>query len=210
MANMSSVLVDAFNADQNERYNKFRRVKLKKETVRKVPYHPPPTSHLTVHTTYLSESPKTNHPSTPQIANQTLSQSVPPSVITTINGYTKVFIGTLVERAREIQAQHASPPTSPPPDQPSTQNTLPLTSSSFPDLDDDIFASGPSAPPPTTSQNKKPPRDLGPLLPDHFREALRRYKRDGEGGGAGLGGLSLGIGLQGTAAARIKGKRLFR
>ncbi|KAI5292486.1 hypothetical protein KEM52_006318 [Ascosphaera acerosa] len=42
-----------------------------------------------------------------KIVNQTLSQSVPPNVITTIGGYTKVFIGELVERARTVQEQWA-------------------------------------------------------------------------------------------------------
>lgn len=53
-------------------------------------------------------------------------------------------------------------------------------------------------------------KELGPLLPDHLREALRRYKRDGEGGGAGLAGVSLGLGVPGAGAARLGGKRLFR
>ncbi len=53
-------------------------------------------------------------------------------------------------------------------------------------------------------------RDLGPLLPDHFREALRRYKRDGEGGGTGLTGVSVGLGLPGSGSARLGGRRLFR
>lgn len=61
---------------------------------------------------------------------------------------------------------------------------------------------------PESEKNKR--IDLGPLLPDHFREALRRYKRDGEGGGTGMAGVSLGIGVQGTGSARLAGKRLFR
>lgn len=61
---------------------------------------------------------------------------------------------------------------------------------------------------PELEENKR--IDLGPLLPDHFREALRRYKRDGEGGGAGMAGVSLGLGVQGTGSARLGGKRLFR
>lgn len=51
--------------------------------------------------------------------------------------------------------------------------------------------------------------DLGPLLPDHFREALRRYKRDGEGGGTGVAGMSLGLGVVGVRVARRGGSRLF-
>ncbi|KAL8876634.1 MAG: hypothetical protein Q9198_005201, partial [Flavoplaca austrocitrina] len=66
----------------------MRRVKLRKETVRR-------------------------------IVNQTLSQSVPPSIVTGIIGYTKVYMGLLVERARDVQEQNAavaaypSPPTEP-------------------------------------------------------------------------------------------------
>ena len=60
------------------------------------------------------------------------------------------------------------------------------------------------------SRSTRKSEPLGPLLPDHLREAFRRYKRDGEGGGAGLAGVSLGFGLPGTGAARLQGKRLFR
>jgi transcription initiation factor TFIID subunit 11 len=50
--------------------------------------------------------------------------------------------------------------------------------------------------------------DKGPLTPDHLREALRRYKRDQEGGAAGFAGLSL-EGVERTLA-RTGGRRLFR
>jgi transcription initiation factor TFIID subunit 11 len=50
--------------------------------------------------------------------------------------------------------------------------------------------------------------DRGPLTPDHLREALRRYKKDRQGGSAGLGGLSLGG--RDRVASRVGGKRLFR
>jgi transcription initiation factor TFIID subunit 11 len=56
----------------------------------------------------------------------------------------------------------------------------------------------------------KPQKHLGPLQPAHLREAFRRYRRDGEGGGAGVEGFSVGLGLPGTGAARIGGRRLFR
>ena len=52
-------------------------------------------------------------------------------------------------------------------------------------------------------------RDRGPLTPDHLREALRRYKKDREGGSAGHQGTSLPGGVLGTAS-RTGGKRLFR
>ncbi|KAI9707689.1 MAG: hypothetical protein M1836_000651 [Candelina mexicana] len=131
------VLVDAFSPDQTDRYETFRRVRLKKETVRK-------------------------------ITNQTLSQSVPAAVITTINGYAKIFIGEIIEKARQVQTQN-------------------LAASSA----DGVVHE----------------QDRGPLLPDDLREALRRYKRDGEAT-AGFQGISLG-GVFDTAV-KSKGRRLFR
>ena len=59
----------------------------------------------------------------------------------------------------------------------------------------------------TTGQ--QPEEALGPLLPDHLREAFRRYKRDGEAGGTGLEGLSLPLGVKGAGTARVGGRRLF-
>lgn len=122
-------------------------------------------------------------------------------MITTINGYTKVFIGNLIERAREVQQQHANAEGAlPSPTPPGTQD---------PPMDGGGESSGsfPNEGPPGTIKKNG---DLGPLLPDHLREALRRYKRDGEGGGAGLAGVSLGLGVPGSGAARLGGKRLFR
>ncbi|KAL8806870.1 MAG: hypothetical protein Q9223_004713 [Gallowayella weberi] len=268
-------LVDQFTPDQAERYSVMRRVKLRKETVRR-------------------------------IVNQTLSQSVPPSIVTGIIGYTKLYMGLLVERARDVQEQNAAVKAYPsPPSEPqssetaiATQSTLhtclsaALPTSSFesattlavdgpfttatdnmrdphPDSESDIdrppeinhndifgISSSPPQPvnqqvpassevmplkpPPTSFQStqnvsfdatlssptvsdqvtssspqkleRRPKtKDLGPLLPNDFREALRRYKRDGELGGIGQGGQSLmGIGLQGSAVAgRGKGRRMF-
>ncbi|KAL8998913.1 MAG: hypothetical protein Q9169_002132 [Polycauliona sp. 2 TL-2023] len=271
-----SVLVDHFNPDQSARYETMRRVKLRKETVRR-------------------------------IVNQTLSQSVPPSIVTGIIGYTKVYMGLMVERARDVQEQNAAVAAYPSPPSESqsfntavaSQSTLgkaqanALPTSSFgsmattafdppfttspddsrnpqtdtdgdldrpPDIDhNDIFGTS-STPPPqsnfslsqlspisglkpppnpaqqsqdlsfdvsissppdisnvTTSQTQKGKskgkiKDLGPLLPDDFREALRRIKRDGDVGEIGQSATSLmGIGLQGSfAAGRGKGRRLFR
>lgn len=50
--------------------------------------------------------------------------------------------------------------------------------------------------------------DRGPLLPDHLREALRRYKKAQYGGTVGFTGLSL-VGKD-NAAARMGGRRLFK
>ncbi|KAL8936736.1 MAG: hypothetical protein Q9216_004777 [Gyalolechia sp. 2 TL-2023] len=70
-------LIEHFNHDQLQRYEAMRRIKLRKETVRR-------------------------------IVNQTLSQSVPPAVITGINGYMKLFVGLLIEGARDVQEQNAA------------------------------------------------------------------------------------------------------
>lgn len=50
--------------------------------------------------------------------------------------------------------------------------------------------------------------DRGPLLPDHLRESLRRYKKAQYGGTVGFTGLS----LEGkdNAAARMGGRKLFK
>lgn len=42
-----------------------------------------------------------------RIVNHALSQSVPASVVTTINGFTKVFAGEIIEKARTVQAEWA-------------------------------------------------------------------------------------------------------
>ena len=126
---------------------------------------------------------------------------MPPSVITTINGYTKVFIGNLIERAREVQQQHAKAEVTLPSPTPSSTQDPPVHGGGEPN------SSFPNEGPPNTIKKNN---DLGPLLPGHLREALRRYKRDGEGGGAGLAGVSLGLGVPGAGAARLGGKRLFR
>lgn len=116
-----------------------------------------------------------------QIANQTLSQSVPPSVITTINGYTKVFIGQLIERARDVQTEWMASATHLP--------------------------SGEAIPATASVSERTLERDRGPLLPDHLREALRRYKKECVGGGVGFQGLSM-HGKEHTAV-RNRGRRFF-
>lgn len=155
-----------------------------------------------------------------QITNQTLSQSVPPTVVTAISGSTKVFVGNLIEHAREFQLQQISPSSSPSPPTSHASHyssDLPASSSTFINIgnddEDDIFASGPSNGNLSFEKTKeKKVNDLGPLLPEHLREAFRRHKHVGEGGGAGVGGVSVGLGVQGIAAARVGagGKRLFR
>ncbi|KAE8156192.1 hTAFII28-like protein conserved region-domain-containing protein [Aspergillus tamarii] len=220
-----ALLVDAFNPLQSERYDLFKRAKLRKETLRR-------------------------------IVNHALSQSVPASVVTTINGFTKVFAGEIIEKARTVQAEwaeahdqtaiaafeaeeaatmaraaNASAPGTPGPGTPGPGG-LPQVkqessnSSSFPP----IRAFGTPVPSGVASSQqtvngtaqstrerifKMPPNPhRGQLLPSHLREALRRWKRDGEGGGVGFSGLSMGnLGVRGSVtwgAGSVGGRRIFR
>ncbi|GAB7347091.1 hypothetical protein MBLNU459_g3222t1 [Dothideomycetes sp. NU459] len=121
-----------------------------------------------------------------RLTNQTLSQSVPASVVTTINSYTKIFVGELVDRAREVQKEWLA-----------AAETLPTG-----DKNEEAFGKDGEGEP------KVRERDRGPLLPDHLREALRRYKGGREGGTVGFTGLSL-EGRENTSV-RNGGRRLFR
>ncbi|KAI9696178.1 MAG: hypothetical protein M1820_008246 [Bogoriella megaspora] len=223
------MLLSSFTPDQAMRYDASRRVKLKKETVRK-------------------------------ITNQTLSQSVPASVVTTINSFTKVFIVELIERARDVQTEwiaaaerlptgdmnpywehqrkimgmedreknepnigangdakqngHTDQGKSVKKEEILSEDSMDLvpkheeSMTTVPDSFD-LLANDQS----TQDQEKRwmdPVREMdrGPLTPDHLREALRRYKKDREGGSAGLQGLSLD-GRE-NAAPRMGGRRLFK
>lgn len=198
--------------------------------------------------------------------NQVLSQSVPPSVVTTVNGYTKLFIGEIVERARVVQGQwadaydqlaieiaeaEAAEAKAAEEEAAASADTGADASSAVEKKDiisDGTFLSGineaaqthtipgpdgttsfnPQTPNATTTQSnnnsmtdgwkkpfKLPPNPhRGQLLPTHIREAYRRYKVDGEGGGVGYSGLSLkALGTKGAASCSIGGvggRRLFR
>ena len=151
-----------------------------------------------------------------QITNQTLSQSVPPSIITTINGYTKVFIGELIERARDVQTEWLAASATFP-----SGERNPYYTRTFPN---GILANEQSRPVQENGAGDEhrglekaemlggrvdiPESDRGPLMPDHLREALRRYKKDREGGSAGLQGMSLHGREQ--MASRTAGRRLFK
>ncbi|KAL3478448.1 hTAFII28-like protein conserved region-domain-containing protein [Aspergillus californicus] len=177
-----ALLVDAFNPLQSERYDLFKRAKLRKETLRR-------------------------------IVNHALSQSVPASVVTTINGFTKVFAGEMIEKARTVQlewaeahdqASRADNSINIPPAQTAAGISGNVNGSA------EVSESGPEA----GGRVKRPANPhRGQLLPSHLREALRRYKRDGEGGGVGFSGLSLGnLGMRGSVTwnAGVGGRRLFR
>ena len=143
---------------------------------------------------------------------------MPPTVITTVTGATKTFIGTLIERAREVQLEWAALEAPP-----KTPSKVPIDPTDFhvenPNNESFTAATGGNAFADLTSaaqsggepaKEMEPPKELGPLLPDHFREALRRYKKDGDGGGTGLTGVSVGLGMPGSGSLRLVGKRLFK
>jgi transcription initiation factor TFIID subunit 11 len=223
---------------QSERYDLFKRAKLRKESLRR-------------------------------IVNHALSQSVPASVVTTVNGFTKVFAGEIIEKARTVQAEwadaydqasraafeaeeaaaqtkaaatssKAAATTSAPgsgsaslnngvkKESPSQDRTTPSAapahnsaspppSSSSPAPKNTGAADSSASPAPVRPQREfRPPPNphRGQLLPSHLREALRRTKRDGEDGGVGFSGLSMeNLGVRGAFtwnSGSVGGRRLFR
>jgi transcription initiation factor TFIID subunit 11 len=117
-----------------------------------------------------------------KLANHTLSQSVPSSVVLTISSYTKVFLGELIETARRVQIEWQAM--------------------------EDKFPNGEDVPEDATLQDRTKPEHRGPLTPDHLREALRRMKKDRVGGSAGFQGVSL-TGKVSTVP-KMGGRKLFR
>ncbi|KAF2476955.1 uncharacterized protein BDR25DRAFT_339043 [Lindgomyces ingoldianus] len=190
------ILMEAMSENQSNRYAIYRRIKLKKEIVRK-------------------------------ITNQTLSQSVPQPVIITVGSYTKSFIGELIDRALTVRDEWAASRTHLPNPNiplPVLQNALNAPKGYKPDAKpslQDFQAAGvwqgsvgkeesfwKEVANDTGLSERLQMRDKGPLTPAHLREALRRYKRDRDGGGAGVAGMSL-EGVE-RARARLGGRKLFR
>ncbi|KAF2249551.1 histone-fold-containing protein [Trematosphaeria pertusa] len=190
------ILMQAMDADQSERYATYRRIRLKRETVRK-------------------------------LVNQTLSQSVPQPVIIAVTSYSKAFIGELIDMALTVRDEWTAARTHiPNPDLPpavliaglhepfghrkdSKPSSMQIQQAGYylNQVDKDAGFWKEIAKDATLQERLKE-CDKGPLTPAHLREALRRYKRDREGGGAGFAGLSL-EGPERTLA-RTGGKRLFR
>ena len=113
-----------------------------------------------------------------------------------------MFVGSLIERARHIQQQAEAAEGSLPSPPPRAESSRPGSSHQASDSGDDAGNK-------QKKERRKEPY-AGPILPDHLRESFRRYKKDGEGGGVGIGGYSVGLGLPGAGVARAGGRRLFR
>ncbi|KAF2153962.1 hypothetical protein K461DRAFT_119440 [Myriangium duriaei CBS 260.36] len=127
-----------------------------------------------------------------RLTNQTLSQSVPGTVVTAISAYTKVFAGEIVDRALRVQTEWTAARL----EAERKEEVNGASEGEGQDIKVDA------------QHVRVDERDLGPLLPDHLREALRRYKADREGGVVGFTGMSL-EGRE-NAAVRNGGRRLFR
>lgn len=146
-----------------------------------------------------------HRPTVRKLVNQTLSQSVPQSIINVVNGYTKTFVGELLDIALDVQlewmaagkeqiarvADHGA----------ATRRDNVMV-----DVDEALQEKGLDGRDALKERLKVSQR--GPIMPDHLREALRRYKRDSVGGAAGFMGFS-GEGRE-NVAARMGGKKLFR
>lgn len=195
------MLVEAFSPEQAERYTLWRRVRLGKSVVRR-------------------------------LVNQTLSQSVPQSVVTTVNGYSKLFAGEIIEGARDVQAEWLAASEKLPTGEVNPNFGLggkgqgvkggggegggdPNGTGEDHKMDgagEEVKVNGDALIYKLGENARRridvKEMDKGPLTPDHLREALRRYKRDREGGSTGFQGLSL-YG-QANTASRNGGKRLFR
>lgn len=146
-----------------------------------------------------------------KLVNQTLSQSVPPSIVHIVTGYTKVFAGELIDMALNVQLEWLAA---------SAERPTSVNDTSFPETEpigtvvdaaegEKIEPHGWDKDEGREGLKQRTKREFrGPLTPDHLREALRRYKKGVQGGAAGFMGFS-GEGRE-NVAGRRGGKKLFR
>ena len=170
-----------------------------------------------------------------RIVNQTVSQSVTALPLIAIGAYSKFFVGEIVTRALDVQKEWAE----------AFDDNIERERQRERGREQDgeqeqeqeqqrkqvLGESETKAGEPRTANTKAadvrhggakmkkaevvPNPHKGGLLPDHVREALRRYKGDGDGGGVGFGSTSLGMmGNQGAGTWRVGNgvgaRRLFR
>lgn len=182
-------LADTLDPDQYSRYNQWRALSLNNSTVKR-------------------------------LVNSIVSQSVTSAPLQAIRIYGKWFVGEIVERAREVQGEWAEAY------EETRRQEKERRKQELESLEEKQKQNNEAG-----QQSRLLARDIerlkkevpeyipnphrGGLLPDHLREALRRYKADGESGGVGFQGMSHGLlGVQGPVAWRAgdgaSGKRLFR
>ncbi|KAK5462748.1 hypothetical protein LTS15_002460 [Exophiala xenobiotica] len=197
-------LADTLEPDQYSRYNQWRALSLNNSTVKR-------------------------------LVNSIVSQSVTSAPLQAIRIYGKWFVGEIVERAREVQEEWAKAyEETRKVEKQRRRKELETLEEKQKAQQEQANGSGSgngNGISLTDMQSRMLTRDIerlkrevneyipnphrGGLLPDHLREAVRRYKADGEGGGVGFQGSSHGLlGVSGPAAWRVgdgsSGKRLFR
>jgi transcription initiation factor TFIID subunit 11 len=165
-----------------------------------------------------------------RIVNQTVSQSVTALPLIAIGAYSKFFVGEIVTRALDVQKEWAAAfdanieKERERERERQRQRQWEIEQEQKRKGDEEAKEKNTSETKAGAAKNddakvKKtelvPNPHKGGLLPDHLREALRRYKADGEGGGVGFGNTSLGMmGNQGAGTWRVGGgvsaRRLFR
>jgi transcription initiation factor TFIID subunit 11 len=168
-----------------------------------------------------------------RIVNQTVSQSVTALPLIAIGAYSKFFVGEIVTRALDVQKEWviAFDANIEKERERERQRQRQRESEQEQKRKEDEEAkekntSEAKAADAKTGATKNddakvkktelaPNPHKGGLLPGHLREALRRYKAAGEGGGVGFGNTSLGMmGNQGAGTWRVGGgvsaRRLFR
>ncbi|KAG4026687.1 hypothetical protein MFRU_038g00910 [Monilinia fructicola] len=133
-----------------------------------------------------------------RIVNQTLSQSVPGTVILAVKSVAKQFVGELIEGARKVQTQWIAA------GEPNSGFIIPQVEDT-----DTTTATGEQ-----NDEEVKPTEELrrAPLQADHLREALRRLRQGNEDGLAGqlsLWQLQQHSGVE-RFGSRVGGKRLFK
>jgi transcription initiation factor TFIID subunit 11 len=161
-----------------------------------------------------------------RIVNQTVSQSVTALPLIAIGAYSKFFVGEIVTRALDVQKEWAAAfdANIEKERERERQRQREIEQEQKRKGDEEAKEKDMSETKAGAAKNEDtkvkktelmPNPHKGGLLPDHLREALRRYKADGEGGGVGFGNTSLGMmGNQGAGTWRVGGgvsaRRLFR
>lgn len=182
-------LADTLDMDQYSRYNQWRALSLNNSTIKR-------------------------------LVNSIVSQSVTTAPLQAVRIYGKWFVGEIVERAREVQVDFAK-----------AYDETRLAERASREKELEVLEEKQKQGTTTDAQSRLIVKDIeqlkkdvkaylpnphrGGLLPEHLREALRRYKADGEGGGVGFQSMSHGLlGVPGTTAWRIdggnSGRRLLR
>lgn len=174
---------------------------------------------------------KLSKPIVRRIINQTVSQSVNEHCVSAVMFAGKAFAIEIIERARDVQVEYAK----------ALDVSIKLTKQAWEqklltqekELEERERAAKEKDPPSTLPEQERrailletrrlkdeiskyrPNKHRGGLLPDHLREAIRRYKADRDGSGFGFDGLSHPLlGVKGSRAWRTgdgsSAQRLFR